>query len=96
MKCKQGFEHEAKNRPIVTVIPLQLYRLDDDVRMHREYTPVVAPVSITVSTIEVEDENTDATLVTAVVGLEQAVDDTTNADPSPLTSTRPTPTKDTV
>ena len=92
----KGFESQAKHRPIVTVKPLQLYGIDDDVRRHREYTPVVAPVSITVSTIEVEDENTDATLVTELVGLEQAVDDTTNADPSPLTSTRPTPTKDTV
>ena len=61
--------------------------------MHSEYTPALAPVSTTVSAIDVDDENTDATLVTALVGLPHAVDDTTNADPSPFTATRPAPTR---
>ena len=60
--------------------------------MHNEYTPALAPVSTTVSAIDVADENTDATLVTALVGAVHTVDDTTNADPSPFTATRPAPT----
>ena len=77
---------------MVNVTPLEKYELDDDVRIHNEYTPALAPVSTTVSAIDVDDENADATLVTALVGLPHAVDDTTNADPSPFTFTRPTPT----
>ena len=60
--------------------------------MHSEYTPALEPVSTTVSAIDVADENTDATLVTALVAAVHTVDDTTNADPSPFTPTRPAPT----
>ena len=59
--------------------------------MHNEYTPDKAPVSTTLSVTELDDKNTELTLVTALTGLAHAADDTTNANASPLTFTRPTP-----
>ena len=84
------------NKPIVSVSPLEKYALVDDVRRHSEYTPALAPVSTTLRLIPVDDENTDATLVTPLVGLVHTVDDTTNAVASPLTFTRPAPTNATL
>ena len=81
---------------MVNVIPLEKYPLVDDARMHNEYTPATAPVSTTLSVTELDDKNTELTLVTALTGLAHAADDTTNADASPLTFTRPTPTNATV
>ena len=84
--------HKQTNKPTVSVRPLEKYTLVDDARMHNEYTPAAAPVSTTVSVIDVADTNTDATLVTALVTLVHTVDDTTNANPSPPTFNNPAPT----
>ena len=60
--------------------------------MHKEYTPATAPVSTTLSVIRADEENTELTLVTALVGVaEQELDEITNADTSPDTFTNPTP-----
>ena len=60
--------------------------------MHNEYTPAVAPVSTTLSVIEVDDESTELTLVTALVGVAvHELDAITKADESPDTSTNPAP-----
>ena len=89
-------QYQNTNKPIVTVNPLEKYPLVDDVRMHNEYTPATAPVSTTLSVTELDDKNTELTLVTTLTGLEHTEDDTINADASPLTFTRPTPTTEIV
>ena len=76
----------------MTVNPLEKYELVDDVRMHNEYTPVTAPVSTTLSIISEDDENTELTLVTTLVGMPvHELDEMTNADESPDTLTNPAP-----
>ena len=85
-------QYQNTNKPIVTVNPLEKYPLVDDARMHNEYTPAAAPVSTTLSVTELDDKNTELTLVTALTGLAQEAEDTTNADASPLTFTSPAPT----
>ena len=78
---------------MVTLTPVAKYGDVDDVRKHSEYTPAAAPLALTDSITLVADTNDEATLVATLVGepLLHAVDDTTNADPSLLTSNRPAP-----
>ena len=64
--------------------------------MHNEYTPATAPVSTTLRVTELDDKNTELTLVTVLTGLEQEALETTNAAISPLTLTRPAPTTEIV
>ena len=59
--------------------------------MHNKYTPAADPVSTTLSVSALDDENTELTPVTTLDGVEHDVDDTTNADASTLTFTRPAP-----
>ena len=60
--------------------------------MHTEYVPAIAPVSTIVSVMSVEEVYTEFTLVTALVGVPaHKVEDMTNADTSPDTSTNPAP-----
>ena len=76
----------------MTVKPLEKYVLVDDVRIHNEYAPATAPVSTTLSDISEDDENTELTLVTTLVGVAvHEIDEITNADPSLDTSTNPAP-----
>ena len=44
------------NSPIVSVKPLEKYTVDADTRIHTEYTPATAPLSLTVSVTLVELE----------------------------------------
>ena len=81
-----------KHKPIVTLNPLEKYPLVDDARMHNEYTPATAQVSTTLIVINVDEKNTELTLVTALLGVaEQELEEITNADTSPDTFTSPTP-----
>ena len=76
----------------MTVSTLEKYELVDDVRIHNEYTPATAPVSTTLKVISVDEENTELTLVTTLVGVPvHALDEMTNADESPDTFTNPAP-----
>ena len=79
---------------MVTLTPVAKYGDVDDVRKHSEYTPAAAPLALTDSITLVADTNDEATLVATLIGkpLLHALDDTTNADPSLLTFTSPTPT----
>ena len=77
---------------MTTVNPLEKYELVDDARMHKEYTPAKAPVSTTLKVVSVDDEKTELTLVTTLVGVPvHALDEMTNADVSPDTFTNPAP-----
>ena len=77
---------------MVTVIPLEKYELVADVLIYNEYTPATAPVSTTLRVVSVDDENTELTLVTTLVGVPlHELDDITNADGSADTFTNPTP-----
>ena len=72
--------------------PLEKYELVDDVRMHSEYNPATAPVSTTLRVISVDEENTELTLVTTLVGVPvHELNEMTNALLSPFTFASPTP-----
>ena len=60
--------------------------------MHSSYTPALAPSSTTLNISDVDDKNTELTLVTTLDHDEHPVEDTTNADESLLAFTRPAPT----
>ena len=76
----------------MTLTPVAKYDDVEDVRRHSEYTPAAAPLALTDSITLVADTNDEATPVTTLLGAPlHALDDTTNADPSLLTSNRPAP-----
>ena len=77
---------------MVTLNLLEKYELVGDVRMHNKKTPATEPVSTTLSVISVDDEKTELTLVTALVGDAEHVPDViTSADESSDTFTNPPP-----
>ena len=81
----------------MTLTPVAKYADVEDVRRHSEYTPAAAPLALTDSVTLVADTNDEATPVTTLLGAPlHALDDTTNADPSLLTSNRPAPLTPTV
>ena len=70
--------------------PVDTYELKDVGRIHNGYTPAVAPVSITLNVISVNDENAEFTLAGVLLPLHE-LDAITNADMSLETFTKPAP-----
>ena len=90
----QNTNHDSSDneKPIVIFTPAEKYTLVGDVRMHNMYDPAAEPVFTTFRVTRADEENTELTLVTTLVGdPEHVPDDITNADRSPDTLTNPAP-----